>query len=172
MLIRRRLWLLRAHPVPGRARRARHSPRGSGKGWTQTTIKTCEKNKGLDGKSIPIYGCVFIAIGIFTALEIVFYEHGPYFSEKWLTKAALWKNKMGSKYFITRVSSGMKVCVQPVEKLQINRRASRYRPIRVNIEASSHVRQEHAGYIHHRVGRRKWTQIWAVGKCLSDHYDD
>ncbi|CBY22490.1 unnamed protein product [Oikopleura dioica] len=51
----------------------------------------------------------------------------------------------------------------PLEaQLQINRRASRYCPIRVNIGASSHLRQEHAGFIHHRVGRRKWTQIWAV----------
>ena len=57
--------------------------------------------------------------------------------------------------------------VQPREKLQINRRASRYCPIRVNIGASSHVRQEHAGFIHHRVGRRKWVQIWAVGKILT-----
>ena len=51
----------------------------------------------------------------------------------------------------------------PLEmQLQINRRASRYRPIQIRIAASSHVNVEQAGHLHHRVGRRKWQLVWCV----------
>ena len=41
-------------------------------------------------------------------------------------------------------------------QLQINRRASRYKPIRIKIPAGSHEQVQHAGLLYHKVGRRKW----------------
>ena len=51
----------------------------------------------------------------------------------------------------------------PLEmQLQINRRASRYKPIRIRIPAASHVEIVQAGALNHRVGRRKWQLVWCV----------
>ena len=154
MLIRRRLWLFWAHAVARRARRTGYSARGSGKG-----LNSYEWEKR-DQTHLRLLFYCDRDLYSFTS----FYDCMGYFPRSVLLKLTFETTKKGVNILLH--GDRRKLCPTP-PKLQINRRASRYCPIRVNIGASSHVRQEHAGFIHHRVGRRKWVQIWAVGKILT-----
>jgi len=51
----------------------------------------------------------------------------------------------------------------PLEiQLRINRRASKYKPIRIRAPAASHVSNDQAGNLQYRLGRRKWQEVWCV----------